>query len=81
MQQYRRGEEDRSIPPRAERFFKLGDDWYFNMRGGKVFGPFPCREEAEAAVKQSLDTPVEYTGNIRPFGSQRARQWRNSHKP
>ncbi|MFV8780928.1 DUF6316 family protein [Microbulbifer sp. SA54] len=80
MQQYRRGEEEQPIPPRAERFYKLGDNWYFNIRGGKVFGPYSCRAEAENAVEKFLNPAREYTGNVRPFGSLRARRWRNAHK-
>lgn len=80
MQQYRRGENGTSIPPRADRFFKLDDDWYFTVRGGKTFGPYACREEAEKAVDNFLSPRSNYTGNVRPFGSLRARRWRNAHK-
>ncbi|WGL15637.1 DUF6316 family protein [Microbulbifer bruguierae] len=75
MQQYRRGEQNTSIPPRAERYFKLDDDWYFTVRGGNTFGPYPCREEAQKAVEKFLDPAQAYTGNVRPFGSLRARRW------
>lgn len=74
MQQYRRGEEARSIPARTERFYKLENDWYFNVRGGKTFGPYPCREEAEKAVEKFLNPAMKYAGNVRPFGNLRARQ-------
>ena len=80
MQQYRRGEKDKSIPPRAERFYKLDDDWYFTVRGGNTFGPFTCKAEAENAVENFLNPLKEYSGNVRPFGSLRARRWRNAHR-
>ncbi|WP_078084408.1 DUF6316 family protein [Microbulbifer mangrovi] len=80
MQRYRRGEQGQSIPPRADRFFKLDDDWYFTVRGGNTFGPFACKAEAEKAVDRFLNPLKEYSGNVRPFGSQRARRWHNAHK-
>lgn len=79
MQQYRRGEEARTIPARTERFYKLGNDWYFNVRGGKTFGPYPCREEAEKAVAKFLNPASEYSGNVRPFGSLRASRLRRNN--
>ena len=80
MQQYRRGEEGQQIPPRAERYYKLGNEWYFNVRGGQTFGPFCCREEAEQAFEKFLHPTTDYKGNVRPFGSLRARHWRDAHK-
>ncbi|WP_369414668.1 DUF6316 family protein [Microbulbifer elongatus] len=80
MQQYRRGEEGSNIPPRSDRYYKLGDDWYFNARGGKTFGPYPCKAEAEKAARQFLNPPQHYTGNVRPFGSLRAKRWRSANR-
>ncbi|GEM_PF-1498474 len=80
MQQYRRGEEGQTIPPRAERFYKLEDEWYFNVRGGKTFGPYACREQAANALEKLLNPVREYKGNVRPFGNLRARRWRNASK-
>ncbi|MFD1217004.1 MULTISPECIES: DUF6316 family protein [Microbulbifer] len=80
MQQYRRGEQGKVIPPRADRYYKVENDWYFQVRGGRTFGPFRCREEAEKAFGQYLNPPHNYRGNVRPFGSQRARRWRSEHK-
>ncbi|SHF22334.1 hypothetical protein SAMN04487965_1672 [Microbulbifer donghaiensis] len=85
MQQYRAGEEGRPIPLRSDRFYKLGDDWYFQVRGGKSFGPFACRSEAERAVHLFFDPPTKGGGNqkgavIHPFGRQRAKLWRDNHK-
>ena len=71
MQQYRRGEQGYPIPPRAERFYKLGDDWFFNMRGGKAFGPFRCKAEAEKVLRSILHPTHDYRGNVRPFGRAR----------
>ena len=80
MQQYRRGEQGVDIPPRSDRFYKLGDDWYFNARGGKVFGPFSCKEEALKAAERFLNPAQGYTGNVRPFGSLRAQRWRRQFR-
>jgi len=79
MQQYRRGEQGNVVPPRAERFYKVDDDWYFLVRGGRTFGPFSCREEAVKAFENYLNPIQDFRGNVRPFGSQRARRWRNQH--
>nr|WP_010133118.1 DUF6316 family protein [Microbulbifer agarilyticus] len=68
MQQYRRGEQNTRIPARSDRFYKLGDDWYFNVRGGKAFGPYRCRDEAEKALQAFLHPKHDYHGNVRPFG-------------
>ncbi|SDK64001.1 DUF6316 family protein [Microbulbifer yueqingensis] len=87
MHQQRAGESGRGIPPRSERFYKLDDDWYFQVRGGKSFGPFPCRAEAERAVRHFFgtggpgDNPYAQCGKngsgavVHPFGSLRARRW------
>lgn len=80
MQRYRRGEQGQAVPPRSDRFYKLDDDWYFTVRGSKTFGPFCCREEAKKAVEKFLNPAKDYADNVRPFGSQRARRWRNAHK-
>ena len=85
MQQYRAGEEDAPIPSRSDRFYKLGDDWYFQVRGGDCFGPYPCRDEAQRAVRQFFRSAASsgHQGGgavIRPFGNQRARQWRRKHE-
>ncbi|MBY6211739.1 DUF6316 family protein [Microbulbifer agarilyticus] len=78
--QYRSGEQGTPIPVRSDRFYKLGDDWYFNVRGGKAFGPFRCREEAEKALDEFLNPAQDYTGNVRPFGSLRALRWRKQFR-
>ncbi|SEA13537.1 DUF6316 family protein [Microbulbifer marinus] len=87
MQQYRAGEEGQPLPPRSDRFYKVGDDWYFQVRGGACFGPFTCRGEAERAVRiyfsHSQDTDATPAGNgavIHPFGSLRAKRWRKQFR-
>ncbi|WP_237057390.1 DUF6316 family protein [Microbulbifer sediminum] len=89
MHQHRAGETGRGIPPRSDRFFKLRDDWFFQVRGGRCFGPYPCRAEAEQAVQHffgtatsSRDNPYAACGRtsgsgavVHPFGSLRARRW------
>ncbi|WP_346838033.1 DUF6316 family protein [Microbulbifer sp. SAOS-129_SWC] len=79
MQQYRAGEAGRRIPPRSDRFFKLGDDWYFQIRGGNRFGPFSCRDMAQRAVCQMFPRPGHGGATVHPFGSLRARRWRRNH--
>lgn len=83
MQQYRAGEVGHPIPPRSDRFFKVEHDWFFQVRGGACFGPYPCREEAQRAVRQ-LFGPPRQSGNgsavIHPFGSQRGKRWRKNQR-
>ena len=88
MQQYRAGEVGISLPLRSDRFFKVEDNWFFQVRGGACFGPYCCRDEAERAVRQLFGPPrntgsakgeEEKGAEIHPFGSQRAKQWRRKH--
>lgn len=87
MEQYRKGEQGGQIPPRSDRFYKVGDDWYFQVRGGTCFGPYSCRASADRAVRLYFGLPPE-DGNksdpsadprrtrgavIHPLGKQRAR--------
>jgi hypothetical protein len=83
MQQYRADEQGRPFPLRAERFYKLGDDWYFLVRGGTQFGPYRSRAEADQAVRQFFrpaDAQPASGGVVHPFGSQRAKRWRDSRR-
>lgn len=85
MQQYRAGEEGQPIPPRSDRFYKVGDDWHFQVRGGTCYGPYACRSEAERAVQLFLHPQDNRDGRakgavVHPFGSQLAKRWRKNHK-
>lgn len=78
MQRYRTGEEGQPIPARSDRFYKLGDNWFFQIRGGACFGPYTCRREAEEAVKVYFQPAAQSCGKsggavIHPFGRQRAK--------
>lgn len=74
----RSGEHKAPVPLRAERFYKLGDDWYFLVRGGARFGPYRSCMEAEQAVRQFFNpgAPPKRSAVVHPFGSQRAKSWR-----
>ncbi|WP_141398497.1 MULTISPECIES: DUF6316 family protein [Microbulbifer] len=96
MEQYRKGEQGRPIPPRSDRFYKVGDDWYFQVRGGTCFGPYPCRASADQAVRLYFGLPLEdgsrgssssptkqnpaKGANVHPFGSRRAHRWRREQR-
>ena len=49
MQIHRTG-EDGAIPFRSGRFFNIDANWYFACREGRDKGPYPSRDEAEAAL-------------------------------
>ncbi|WP_308365150.1 MULTISPECIES: hypothetical protein [unclassified Microbulbifer] len=74
MQQYRTGEKGTTIPPRSARYYKLENDWYFQVRGGASFGPYRCCDEARGAVRQLFHLEDNV---VRPFGSLSTKPRRN----
>ncbi len=46
-----RSGESGNIPFRSERFFQVGNDWYFTARGGEDRGPFETRDDAKAELQ------------------------------
>lgn len=47
---HRRGEESSHIPFRTGRIYYVNDQWFFCTREGHDEGPYPSRDEAEAAL-------------------------------
>lgn len=43
------------IPLRSNRFFKLGDGWYFTAREGVTMGAYDSHELAEKAIADYID--------------------------
>jgi len=43
------------VPQRANRFFCVAGDWYFNTREGAPMGPFDDRREAEQGLYDFLE--------------------------
>lgn len=60
----RKEEKDSSteVPIRSNRFFKLGDHWYFSVRGGASVGPYNSHTLAEGAVRDYL----QFMANAQP---------------
>jgi len=54
MDNQRRTGEKGPIPFRSDRFFCLGNRWYFSTREGFNSGPFASRERAEAGLDRYL---------------------------
>lgn len=54
MDAQRRAGEDRFIPYRSNRFFCLGNRWYFSTREGFNSGPYATRDRAEAGLQRYL---------------------------
>lgn len=50
----RTGEENAPIPFRSNRFFCVGNRWYFTTREGFDSGPYATRERAETGLKRFL---------------------------
>lgn len=50
----RAGEHGR-VPHRANRFFAVSGEWYFNTREGAPMGPFDDRREAEQGLFDFLE--------------------------
>ena len=40
----------------TDRFFRIGDQWWFTAREGGDHGPFRSREHAEKALLRHIDT-------------------------
>jgi len=43
------------VPGRANRFFSVSGEWYFNTREGAPMGPFDDRREAEQGLFDFLE--------------------------
>lgn len=46
----RKGEQDIPITFRTNRFFTIGNNWYFSTREGIERGPFNTKEFAQQAI-------------------------------
>ena len=53
MTSNRRGETG-AIPFRTGRIFSVNDAWFFAVREGADLGPYPNKQEAEAALIEFL---------------------------
>lgn len=51
----RAGENSKAVPPRRNRFFVVGGDWYFKTREGAPMGPFDDRREAEQGLYDFIE--------------------------
>ncbi|KXS52230.1 MAG: hypothetical protein AWU57_3379 [Marinobacter sp. T13-3] len=49
-----RSGEDGPVPFRCNRFFCVGNKWYFTTREGFDSGPFASRQRAEIGLKRFL---------------------------
>lgn len=47
--EYREGEAP-NARVRSDRFLCIENEWYFNVRGGDLCGPFASREDAESEL-------------------------------
>lgn len=54
MDNINRKGEDGSVPFRTERFFAVGNRWYFSTREGVDSGPYASRERAAEGLKRFL---------------------------
>lgn len=50
--------ENEGFRHRSVRLHNAGDDWYFSTRGGTEHGPFPSRQDAEAALREYVREQV-----------------------
>lgn len=46
--------EQGGIPFRSDRFFRVGNKWYFSTREGFDSGPYANRERAESSLSHFL---------------------------
>ena len=46
--------EDKAAIYRSDRFYCIGDEWYFAIRRGSDQGPYSSKEAAQAALKKFI---------------------------
>lgn len=55
MRYENRAGESGPVPPRRDRFFHIGRDWFFHTREGADIGPFDNRAEAEQGLQDFIE--------------------------
>lgn len=65
---YRFDDEAVQTPQRSDRFYQVGDKWYFAVRKGPDRGPFASKEEARAALRIYIAEQLEIEKRERPEG-------------
>tara|TARA_R110000868_G_scaffold64820_2_gene194524 strand:- start:90 stop:323 length:234 start_codon:yes stop_codon:yes gene_type:complete len=64
----RNGEnEERQLPIRSQRFFKLHNFWFFATREGAAVGPFDAQEGAANAVNDYIEFMQKADDGARDF--------------
>ncbi|MDX2463248.1 MAG: DUF6316 family protein [Porticoccus sp.] len=64
----RNGEnEERQLPIRSQRFFKLHNFWFFATREGAAVGPFDAQEGAANAVNDYIEFMQKADDSARDF--------------
>lgn len=53
--QSRRQGEQGPVPFRSDRFFRVGDKWYFSTREGFDSGPYADKQRAMAGLNRFLE--------------------------
>lgn len=53
--------EQGGIPFRSDRFFSVGNKWYFSTREGFDSGPYANRERAESSLSHFLQIVTKFT--------------------
>ena len=51
---FHRNNEQGNIPFRSDRFFSVGDKWYFSTREGFDSGPYANKERAKNSLQRFL---------------------------
>lgn len=68
MTMYRFDDEADQTPPRSERFYQVGGEWFFAVRRGPDRGPFASKEEAHAALRTYIVEQLAEEKRNRPRG-------------
>ena len=53
-----------TIPFRSDRFFCVGNQWYFSTREGFESGPYSDKERAEQSLNRFLDIVQKLPKNM-----------------
>lgn len=61
--QNRDGEQG-GVPFRSDRFFSVGNKWYFSTREGFDSGPYANRERAESSLSHFLQIVSKFASTL-----------------
>ncbi len=56
--------EDRRSQRSRDRFYRVGDDWFFAIRRGVDQGPYQTREDAQRALRLFIEEELRFESRL-----------------